>query len=440
MIAHPSANAAKPAAALQVGGDFLSVAGTIIPSTNSASIVRLRHAASVAAVPALIPGDYSIRLFNAANAQLADYPFTPASDSSENQIGALGFSQVVSFVAGTRQVKIIRLSDGKVLTSTAISANPPVVSNVALLGAPNPVAGTVTLGWSASDPDGDSLTFDIFYSRDGGATWQPVRSGVAAPSVTIDSAQLGGSGNAILRVVASDGANTGQADSAPFTVAAKPPTPMILTPGNGTHIHYGQLVNFSGAAIDLQDGGVTGAGLVWSTPAGTLGTGEQISSTSLPVGANVITLTATNSASLSASTTVTVIVDDDLGQPGPTLSAGPTQFDWQFDAGATAAQSQILHVGNAGSGAASWTASTDAAWLTIAPTSGTTPGDVTLTVDPTKLTDGSYLSAMLTLTLSAGTGTTAQVLHIPVSASKGFSFINPRPAVLGATYLPLIRR
>jgi Viral BACON domain len=443
MIAHPSLNAVEPTAALRVSGDFLSVAGTIITSTNSASIVRLRHATNVASVPARTPGAYSIRLFNAANSQLADYPFTPADDSGENQIGALGFSQVVDFVAGTRQVTIVRLSDGTVLTSMNISSNPPVVSQVALQNPPNPVTGTVTLGWSASDPDGDQLTFDVFYSRDAGVTWQPVRSGVTATSVTIDTAQLGGSGSAILRVVASDSANTGQADSAPFTVAAKPPTPLILTPGNGTHIHFGQLVNFNGTAIDPQDGGVTGAGLVWSSTAGSLGTGEQISSTSLPVGTNVITLTATNSASLSASATVTVTVDDDLGLPGPTLSVGPTRFDWQFAAGATTVQTQTLHVSNVGADTVvNWTASSDATWLNIAPTSGTAPGDITLTVDPAAITDGSYLSATLTLTLPAGTGTAAQTLHIPLSASKGFSFINPRPSTTSTftTYLPLVQR
>ena len=46
---------------------------------------------------------------------------------------------------------------------------------MALQGALDPVAGTVTLAWSASDADGDPLTFAVLYSRDGGVTYQPVQ-------------------------------------------------------------------------------------------------------------------------------------------------------------------------------------------------------------------------------------------------------------------------
>lgn len=424
-IANPSLAAETQAA--QVSGDFLSIAGTIITGADSTLIVRLRHLTSVASVPARVPGPYSIRLFNAANTQLADYPFTPTSDGHDNEIGALGFSQVVDFVAGARQVQIVRIADGKVLASAAISANPPVIGNVALQGAPNPVAGMVTLGWTASDSDGDPLTFDILYSRDGGASFQPVRTHVTGNSASIDSSHFGG-GQGILRVIASDGVNSAQADSAPFTVAPKPPVPMILLPGDGTQIQYGQLVNFSGAAMDLQDGGVSGSNLVWTTKDGVLGTGELISSDNLPVGTNVITLTATNSEQLSASTTVTVIVGDDLNLPGPTLTAGPTQFDWQFAADATTPQAQMLHVGNAGSGSANWTASTDAAWLTVTPSADVAPQDVTLTADPASIANGSYVTGTLTLTLPATGEEVTQTLSIPVSLSKDFDYGDPRPA------------
>src|SRR5205085_843160 len=121
-----------------------------------------------------------------------------------------------------------------------------------------------------------------------------------------------------------------RANTAPFAMANKAPQPHILTPASGLHIHYGQLVNFSGEAEDFQDGTVSGAGLLWSTQAGPLGTGSLRSTSGLPVGTNVITLRATNSATLSASTSLTVVVDDDLNLLGPTLTAGPLQFAWTF--------------------------------------------------------------------------------------------------------------
>ena len=123
-----------------------------------------------------------------------------------------------------------------------------------------------------------------------------------------------------------------------------------------------------------------------------------MSSQSLKVGTHIITLSATNSNGLSASTSITVIVDDDLNLLGPTLTAGPTQFDWQFAAGATTAQPQVLHISNAGDGTLNWTATTDAPWLTLSAANGTGDADLTLTADPTSVPDGSYLGGTVTLT------------------------------------------
>ena len=238
----------------------------INPPRTAAGFSSVRRLTTVANQPPLTPGGYRIRLLDAA--ERARWPTTPLR-RNRGRKPALGFDQVVNFVAGTRTIQIVEPSDGQVLASHAVSANPPVISNVALQGAPSPVSGVVTLGWTASDPDGDALSFDIFYSRDNGATFQPVKMGATGTSTQIDTAELGGSGTAILRVVASDGVNTAEASSAPFTMANKPPQPYILTPGDATHIHYGQLVNFSGMAFDVQDGTVGAGGLVWKNAQGT---------------------------------------------------------------------------------------------------------------------------------------------------------------------------
>ena len=433
MVANPSLNALRP----QATGDFLSLAGSITPEAGVASIVSLRHLTSVATVPPLVAGPYAIRLLDANGAELAKHSFTPDSDS-EGETSTVGFSQVVNFVAGTRTVQIAQ-ADGKVLASSPVSPSAPQVSNVALAGASSPVSGTVTLNWDASDPDAGVLKFTILYSGDGGQTFQPVRTGVVGRSAAIDTNLLGG-GAGVLRVVASDGANEGQADSAPFTVAAKPPTPLIVTPNSNITVQYGQLVNFSGSAFDLQDGGVSGAGLVWKDNGADLGTGEQISADALAVGQHVITLTATNSKGLSASASVTVTVKDDLSLPGPTLTAGPASFNWQFAAGATAGASETLSVGNAGAEGLSWTVSTDAAWLSVTPAGGTDAGEVTLTANPAGVPDGSSLSGTVTLTAPASATQAAQTITIPVSLSKGFNFDNPKPPAPPRLYVPVIKR
>ena len=441
MIAHPTQTAQDAAPARvqspRVSGDFLAVYGEIVSGTNTASLNRVRHLSSIAEIPDLTPGAYAIRLMDASNNPLAEYAFTPqGSDDAPNQ---LHFTQVVTYAAGTRQVRIVRRADNQVLTTADISANPPTLSAVALQGAPNPVTGTVTLGWTASDADGDALSFDIYYSKDGGNTLQPLRMNVSDTSTQIDTARLGG-GPAILRVIANDGANTAQADTASFTVAAKPPQPHIDTPASGLHIHYGQLVNFSGEAEDFQDGGVADAGLVWTTQHGTLGTGALVSSQDLPVGTNTITLTAQNSLGLSASTTITVVVDDDLNLLDATLTAGPTQFAWDFAQGATAPQTSTLNISNAGSGSLDWTASSNVPWLTLSATSGAAPASITLTANPTGIADGSTQAGLVTLTAPPTGSQPTQTLSIPVNMAVGLRVNDPNGVRSQRVFLPLIQR
>jgi len=287
------------------------------------------------------------------------------------------------------------------------------------------------------------------HSDDGKNRQDAVVSGVSARSVQssrqsgdstpIHVAQLGGSGNAILRVIATDGVNTAQADSAPFTMENKPPQPMILTPGNDTHRHYGQLVNFSGEALDFQDGSVGDANLVWTNQYGMLGKGSLLSISNLPVGLNLITLTATNSVGLSAKTSITVIVDDNLNLPGPTLSAGPTQFAWSFASNTAPSQKDTLKLANAGGGTLTWKASTDAPWLKLSATQGTVPFTMTLTADPAGIPNDTAHSGHIILTAPPSGGQLTQTLSIPVSLAVGGSASNP-PFWVTQLYLPIVIR
>jgi hypothetical protein len=262
---------------------------------------------------------------------------------------------------------------------------------------------------------------------------------VSGGSASIDTAQLGGSGTALLRVVASDGVNTAQADSAPFVMANKPPQPMILAPGDGTHRHWGQLVNFSGQALDAQDGSVDPAKLVWSDQKGVLGTGALLSISDLPVGADVITLKATDSVGLPASAQITVIVDDNLDLPGPTLSVGPAQFAWLFATSTDAVQTDTLTLDNVGGGTLSWTATTNASWLNLSQASGTAPASINLTANPSGLPANTGRTGYIFINVPAGGGSPAQQVIVPVSIGVAVDLDNPPPAPL-QVFLPLVAR
>lgn len=91
-----------------------------------------------------------------------------------------------------------------------------------------------------------------------------------------------------------------------------------------------------------------------------MGTGPLLSIDDLSVGTNKITLTATNSAGQSANAMITVIVEDDLTLPGPTLSVGPTQIGWHVSVGSTQQQNAQISISNAGDGVLTWSASENA--------------------------------------------------------------------------------
>jgi hypothetical protein len=170
-----------------------------------------------------------------------------------------------------------------------------------------------------------------------------------------------------------------------------------------------------------------------------------VSVSDLPAGPNVITLTATNSAGVAASTSITVFVDDDLQLPGPTPAVGPTQVGWSVNPGATTPLSATVQISNSGGGSLSWTASADAPWLTLSATEGGAPARLTLSADPSGMRAGTTTRATLTLSFSDASGAALGNVELPVGISVGDAFSGNQgdsgggPA--GRTlYLPLLRR
>lgn len=417
-------SAATVAAATQqarelIPGDWLNVYGSIAVDGSSAAIHRARHVDAVTEIPERVPGPYLIQLLDGAGAVLADYPFTPA-EPTEELPDLHDFNQVVDFVAGAARLQIVRVADGVLLAEQLISANAPVMNSISLPDTSAAMTGTVTLTWDVSDPDGDALKFDLFYSSNGGESVLPVLLGISGNSAQIDTSQLSG-GFGFFRLVANDGVNTAVIDSPGFEMMMKPPTPLILSPGDGQNFQWGQVVQLVGAMHDPQDGAMATTNLVWSNQRGPLGSGAELSLDNLPVGDNVITLTATNSAGLSASVSVTITVGDNLAVPGPLLAAGPSEFAWAFASEAGAAQTSTLSIANAGGGELTWSASSDAPWLTLSAITGTAPSEVTLRVSPAGLAAGSALTSTLTISSTL----VSQPLEIPLSITVGRSFTAP---------------
>jgi uncharacterized membrane protein len=112
------------------------------------------------------------------------------------------------------------------------------------------------------------------------------------------------------------------------------------------------------------------------------------------------------------------------GSTTPAIGLNTTSLGFAGTVGGTNPSAQSIGVSNVGGGTLSWTASDNAAWLTLSPVSGTNNGTVTASVNLTGLAAGTY-NATVTVTAS---GVTAKTLSVTLTitattagATIGFS-------------------
>ncbi len=417
--------AAREAAAAAVAGDWLLAYGSFPRESGTGSFGVVRRFDSVADVPPLVDGGYALELRDGAGALLASHAFTPR-ESSEGDEQSFGFEVVVPFEAETRALRVVESATSRVVATHAVSPGRPLLSDVRLVNPPDPVTGVVTLAWTASDPDGDPLTFDVFYSHDDGDTWQPIGLAIPGMSVPVESEALPG-GTGRFRVEASDGAQSARAESDVFQVAPKPPIVLIANPGDGLQLQWNQLVNLVGEVRDPQEQPLPDSSIHWSNAYRSLGTGPAVSVSDLEVGTNLITLSATNAAGLTATTSVTVIVGDEIALPGPILASTPSVLSWSVEGNATTAKTGSLLVANVGGGGAvGFVAESNQPWLTIdgaASATLATPATLAISADPASLPDLSTSSAEIRITNASDA---ANVVVVPVTLLKG-SLVSGHP-------------
>jgi hypothetical protein len=99
------------------------------------------------------------------------------------------------------------------------------------------------------------------------------------------------------------------------------------------------------------------------------------------------------------------------GAPQPTIGVSPASLSFTATAGGSNPANQTINITNTGGGTLNFTASDDAPWLTISPTSGTAPSTLTASVDITGLAAGTFNG---TITISAADATNTPV-SVPVT-------------------------
>lgn len=255
-----------------------------------------------------VDGDYSIHMLDCDSNSLASTTFTPTFLGDEGEEDPFVSFHVILPAHESACGLELRLGES-VLDVRTISANSPTVTLLSPNG-DEMLSGDHTVSWNAGDADGGTLEFTLLYSPDGGTLWQPVALGLSTFEFVLDTEQLPGSENAMIRVIASDGANSTHDDSdGAFSVTFKPPNVSILLPVDSGPFNTRKPLDLSGVARGSNGKLLSENSMYWSIGDTVLGVGESIS-VYLDAGDYTLVLTAADNDGLQAMASIEISMRD----------------------------------------------------------------------------------------------------------------------------------
>ena len=277
-------------------------------------------------------GLYSIEVRDGSGAVLYERFFFVDKTVKEDVGSAPGadpavvrFGELIPVQAGAAEIAVF--SGNNELEVIPLGGSAPVVNLTP--GAPFRAQGAPSapvFSWTVTDGDSSGHTFWVQLSRDGGTTWQNIAPRYAKSSITVDPKQFGGSSNSKLRILASDGVNTGVAEAGPFSMQEQAPQGAITGP-SGSSFRVGGLMWLQFVGFDPEDGFLDGAAVTWSSSRdGNLGTGASLPVYDLSLGAHTITMTARDSDNNAVTDSITVTVFD-----GPIVEGEPDVLSGDVD-------------------------------------------------------------------------------------------------------------
>lgn len=170
-------------------------------------------------VPLGSDGNFTLRYRNSLGETIGQTGFNATFLNEHGPMNVTAFCLTVPYVADVAQIDLV--FNGTTVASRAISPSSPQVDLTYPNGGEDFDSGdNVTISWSGSDLDDDSLSYSVMYTFDNGTTWFPIKSGVAQTSLNWTIPNEYPADQYRIKVIASDGFNTG-ADSSTdtFTVS-----------------------------------------------------------------------------------------------------------------------------------------------------------------------------------------------------------------------------
>ena len=291
--------------------ESVGVIGQANLTQGTGELYTLYRLQGVAAQDTTPSESWALALYDAAGGELARHPFTPKADTQPEpgeDVYAL-IEETIPWVPGTARIAVEYKGAG--VASRDVSEHAPEVTVLSPNGGERLSGDEATVRWTGSDDDGDDLVYAIQHSPDAGATWNTVAVEVTGTETLLSLELLPGSDQALLRIIASDGVNTGQDDSdGTVAVETKAPEAYVISPQFGQSYTSAQQVVLVGEGYDVEDGSLEDPSLSWRSDVdGDLGRGRHLTAEGLGAGTHTITLTATDSDGKTDSASTVVFVD-----------------------------------------------------------------------------------------------------------------------------------
>ncbi|MHC1769657.1 MAG: LamG-like jellyroll fold domain-containing protein [Verrucomicrobiia bacterium] len=245
--------------------------------------------------------DWQIRFLDAAGEVLKEHPLrwerTEDGDDSRSS-----FAQFVPDEPNVRRLEILK---GQTVVAECVPSPqaPQVgVENVRI----DPDGQRLSVAWSGTDADQDSLSYTLQYSPDDGITWLTLRVGYPDESFDTSTHHLSGGDQCRLRIIASDGFHSVIAQTDPFQLRRHAPEVFMTGVSEGQRLRPDPATFLNATAYDVEEGSLDPAGLRWqlSGPVQQNGVGSTFSLRDLSPGSYELNTSITDIDKQIGSTTV----------------------------------------------------------------------------------------------------------------------------------------
>jgi len=246
--------------------------------------------------PSPVPSLYRAE-FYAGSVLLRSYGFNTLEMADTNSVCEM-FGFVAAVPYGTDLIQI-RTDSGTLLSSITISPNAPTVS----LDYPSGgelLEGEVTVTWSASDADGDTLTHSLYFKDSADAAWRLIADGMTETRTVWNTTWVGGTDDGYLRVITSDGFQSSSDETTvPFTLPEKTLGSVIVSPEDGDTFTDLETIPCQVLLYDPQGYAISDSNVLWySSVDGLIGSGAACTATNLSPGSHWIMVQAVSAVGL----------------------------------------------------------------------------------------------------------------------------------------------